>query len=149
MKTYKSKLNKISLVREEMELQRVKIGSSMDSAEYARNFYGNDLTINESFHILLLNNANNTIGYSLISSGGITGTVVDTRLVAKYALEGLATAVILVHNHPSGTLKPSQTDKDITKKLTQGLGLLDIRVLDHIILTENSYFSFADENLIK
>ena len=100
------------------------------------------------FYVVMLNNANNTIGYTKISQGGITGTVVDVRLIAKHALECLATSVILIHNHPSGNSKPSSADKLITEKIKHGLALLDIRVLDHIILTENTYFSFADECLL-
>jgi len=142
---------KISLVREESTMRKAQINSSLTTSNYIRGIYADEndqISLYESFYVLMLNNANNTIGYSKISQGGITGTVVDIRLVAKYALECLATSVILIHNHPSGKLIPSQADKDITKKVQKGLALLDIRVLDHIILTEESYFSFADENLI-
>jgi len=151
IRQYKTKLMKISLVREESTMRKAQINSSLTTSNYIRGIYADEndqISLYESFYVLMLNNANNTIGYSKISQGGITGTVVDIRLVAKYALECLATSVILIHNHPSGKLIPSQADKDITKKVQKGLALLDIRVLDHIILTEESYFSFADENLI-
>ncbi|MBT8326011.1 MAG: DNA repair protein RadC [Winogradskyella sp.] len=102
----------------------------------------------EEFWILYLNNSNKIIQKNQLSKGGITGTLVDVRLVLKNALEVGATALILVHNHPSGTLKPSVADKEITKKLKLAAQSLDIQVLDHLIITENAYFSFADEGLI-
>ena len=83
-----------------------------------------------------------------LSKGGITGTLVDIRLALKKALEVGATGIILVHNHPSGTLKPSEADKQLTKKLKTAGESLDIKVLDHVIITEKSYFSFADENVL-
>jgi DNA repair protein RadC len=102
----------------------------------------------EEFWILYLNNSNKVIQKNQLSKGGITGTLVDVRLVLKNALETGAIALILCHNHPSGTLKPSQADKDITLKLKMAAQSLDIKVLDHLIVTENAYFSFADENLL-
>ncbi len=102
----------------------------------------------EEFWILYLNNSNKVIQKNQLSKGGITGTLVDVRLVLKNALETGATALILCHNHPSGTLKPSQADKDITQKLKTAAQSLDIKVLDHLIVTEKAYFSFADENLM-
>lgn len=121
------------------------IHSSKDSFEFIKQFYLDDIEVFESAFILLLNNANTTIGYAKISQGGITGTVVDPRLVAKYAVESLATGVILAHNHPSGNLKPSAADKQLTAKVKEGLKYLDIQLLDHIILTKNSYYSFCEE----
>ncbi|WP_299115367.1 DNA repair protein RadC [uncultured Winogradskyella sp.] len=102
----------------------------------------------EEFWILYLNNSNKVIHKGQLSKGGITGTLVDVRLVLKNALEVGATALIMCHNHPSGTLKPSQADKDITQKLKTAAESLDIKVLDHLILTEEAYFSFADQNLL-
>jgi DNA repair protein RadC len=102
----------------------------------------------EEFWILYLNNSNKVIQKNQLSKGGITGTLVDVRLVLKAALEFGATALILCHNHPSGTLKPSQADKDITQKLKTAAQSLDIKVLDHLIITEKTYFSFADENIL-
>lgn len=148
MTTYKTNLKELTLKRNPTDFKRVKIRSSKDSAEYLRNFYLDDLTIFESFFILLLNNQNNTIGYAKISQGGICGTVVDVRIVCKYAIESLCTSVIVCHNHPSGTLHPSRADEAITRKIKQALSLFDIRLLDHIILTEDSYFSFADEGIL-
>lgn len=102
----------------------------------------------EEFWVVFLNNSNKILHKFQLSIGGLTGTLVDVRLVFKKALELSATALILCHNHPSGKLTPSVADKDITKKLKNAGEIVDIKVLDHIIITENDYFSFADENLI-
>ncbi|WP_339632606.1 RadC family protein [Bizionia echini] len=102
----------------------------------------------EEFWIIYLNNANKVIQKQQLSKGGITGTLVDVRLVLKNALEFGAVGLILAHNHPSGTLKPSEADKHITQKLKKAGESLDIKVLDHLIVTEKAYFSFADDNLL-
>ena len=101
----------------------------------------------EEFWIIYLNNSNKVISKSQLSKGGITGTLVDVRIVFKTALEMGATALILCHNHPSGTLVPSEADKQITRKLKLAGESLEIKVLDHLIITEASYFSFADEGI--
>ncbi|MDD2675012.1 MAG: DNA repair protein RadC [Flavobacterium sp.] len=101
----------------------------------------------EEFWIIYMNNSNKVIAKSQLSKGGITGTLVDVRIVFKTALEMGATALILCHNHPSGTLIPSDADKHITKKLKLAGDSLEIKVLDHLIVTETSYFSFADEGI--
>ena len=102
----------------------------------------------EEFWIIYLNNANGVLQTSQLSKGGITGTVVDSRLVFKQALQLGAVALILAHNHPSGTLKPSAADISLTKKLKLAAESLDIKVLDHLIVTEKTYFSFADEQML-
>ncbi|MDN3492685.1 RadC family protein [Winogradskyella bathintestinalis] len=102
----------------------------------------------EEFWILYLNNSNKVIQKNQLSKGGITGTLVDVRLVLKNALEVGATALILCHNHPSETLKPSESDKNVTQKLKVAAQSLDLKVLDHLIITEKAYFSFADENVL-
>ena len=102
----------------------------------------------EEFWVLYLNNGNKVLSKSQQGKGGITGTIIDVRLVFKAALELGATALILCHNHPSGNLKPSEADKQITKKLKEAGKHLDIQVLDHVIVTENGYFSFADEDIL-
>ena len=101
----------------------------------------------EEFWIIYMNNSNKVISKSQLSKGGITGTLVDVRIVFKTALEMGATALILCHNHPSGTLIPSDADRQITKKLKLAGDSLEIKVLDHLIVTESSYFSFADEGI--
>ncbi|MBC3847616.1 DNA repair protein RadC [Winogradskyella echinorum] len=132
--------------RVEEALQLEKIESSRSVFNLMQPILG-DLP-HEEFWILYLNNSNKVIHKSQLSKGGITGTLVDVRLVLKNALEVGATALILCHNHPSGTLKPSQADRDITKKLKAAAESLDIKVLDHLIVTEKAYFSFADDNLL-
>ena len=102
----------------------------------------------EEFWVIYLNNSNKVLYKKQLSKGGLTGTLVDVRLVYKKAIEIYATALILCHNHPSGKLQASQADKSITSKMKLAGETLDIKVLDHIIITENAYFSFADENLI-
>lgn len=102
----------------------------------------------EEFWIVYLNNSNKVLHKEQLSKGGLTGTLVDVRMVFKKGIELFSTSIILCHNHPSGKLQPSQADKSITSKLKLAGETLDIKVLDHIIITENAYFSFADENLI-
>ena len=102
----------------------------------------------EEFWIIYLNNANKIIAKSQLSKGGITGTVVDVRLVFKTALEVGAVGIILSHNHPSGTLQPSESDKQITRKLKTGGEQLDIKIIDHVIITETQYFSFSDAGIL-
>jgi len=102
----------------------------------------------EEFWVVYLNNSNKILFKEQLSKGGLTGTLVDVRLVFKKAVELYATAVILCHNHPSGKLQASNADKLITSKLKQAGETLDIKVLDHLIITENAYFSFADENIL-
>lgn len=102
----------------------------------------------EEFWIIYLNNANKIISKFQLSKGGITGTLVDVRLVFKTALSLGAVGIILTHNHPSGTLKPSESDKQITQKLKIAGEQLDIKVLDHLIITETNYFSFSDEGIL-
>lgn len=101
----------------------------------------------EEFWIVYLNNSNKILSKAQLSKGGITGTLVDIRIVFKSALEMGATSLILCHNHPSGTLVPSDADKQITKKLKLAGDSLEIKVLDHLIITETNYFSFADEGI--
>jgi DNA repair protein RadC len=145
MENTESYLNRLELRKLQSEFQETKITSSSSAAQYMRRFYGDDLEIFESSFILLLNNQMLTIGYAKISQGGIVGTVIDSRLIAHYAVQVLATSVIICHNHPSGTLTPSHSDIHITAKIKEGLRLLDIELQDHIILTSHGYYSFADE----
>jgi DNA repair protein RadC len=102
----------------------------------------------EEFWVLYLNNSNVILSKQCLSKGGLTGTLVDTRLVFKPALAQLATGIILCHNHPSGTLVASASDKQLTNKIKLAGETLDIKVLDHLIITEKTYFSFADEGLL-
>lgn len=100
---------------------------------------------NEYFKVLYLNNASHVLGYSLIGMGGICGTVADIRLILQTALLCNATAMILAHNHPSGQLNPSSEDIKLTKQIKEAARLMDMRVVDHLIITADSYYSFAEE----
>lgn len=124
--------------------------SIKSSTSVAEEFYPimSDLT-HEEFWVLLLNKANKQIGKYKISSGGISSTIVDSRIILKYAIENLASNVVLVHNHPSGSLSPSRDDIELTKKIIIGCKALDIIVLDHIIIGQNKYYSFSDEGLLR
>jgi DNA repair protein RadC len=102
----------------------------------------------EYFYILLLNRANYLIKKQFISKGGTNGTVADPKIIFKYALDNLASSIILVHNHPSGNIKPSEQDRRLTSRLVQVGQNLEVQVLDHVIFTDVAYFSFADEGLI-
>lgn len=102
----------------------------------------------EQFKILLLNRANRVIGIYEVSSGGMSGTVADPKLIFSTALKTCASSIILSHNHPSGNLKPSQADIALTNKIKTAGNFLDIAVLDHVIMTSEGYYSFADEGLI-
>lgn len=130
----------------ESAISRQKISSSASVFQIMNPLLG-DLS-HEEFWIIYLNNSNKILQKSQLSKGGITGTLVDVRLVLKKALELNATGLILVHNHPSGTLKPSEADKKLTQKLKEASSSLDIKVLDHLIITEKAYFSFADEAIL-
>ena len=150
MKEYKSNIPELELRRKESNIKKVKITQSRDAAQYIRQLYHEDIDIYESSFAVFLNRAMNTIGWVKISQGGITGTVIDPRLIVKYAVDTLASSVVISHNHPSGNITPSEADKRLTKKIQDALSLFDITLLDHIILTsnENKYFSFADEGLL-
>jgi len=148
MKTYKSTIDNYKIVKEPSDIPKVKITSSKDANEYVRNFYFEDLEVYESMFLLLLNRNNNTTGYVKISQGGITGTVVDVKIICKYAIDNLASSAILTHNHPSGNNQPSEADRNITKKVKEALAILDCNLIDHIIITKDSYLSFADEGLL-
>lgn len=141
-------LNLFELKKIQTNFQNELIDSPEKADEFIRQFYGDDLEIFESFFILLLNQAQKTIGYAKISQGGIVGTVVDFRLVAKYAIDSLAVNVIIAHNHPSGNLNPSPQDLAITEKIKKGLEVFDIRLNDHIILTKDSFISFSNKGIL-
>ena len=102
----------------------------------------------EEFWILYLNNANKVLHSSQLSKGGLTGTLVDVRIVMRQALEVGAVALVLAHNHPSGTLCPSEEDRKVTQKLKRASEALDIKILDHLIIAQKDYFSFADEGIL-
>ena len=126
------------------------IKSSGDAAQLLMESWNLDtIELYESFKIILLNNSNKVKGIYEISSGGITGTLVDIRILFAVVLKSLSTAIILAHNHPSGNLKPSNADIVLTDKIKKASELLDIKLLDHVIITPNgSFYSFADDNIL-
>ncbi|MDC8005601.1 DNA repair protein RadC [Aureisphaera galaxeae] len=127
-------------------LERRRITSSQAAFEFLRPMLS-DLP-HEEFWAVYLNNSNKVLQTHQLSKGGITGTVVDIRLTMKTALQLGAIGIILAHNHPSGTLRPSEADKQLTQKFVFAGNSLDIKILDHLIITEKTYFSFADEQLL-
>ena len=140
---------KFSIVAERDETYRTSdsVTSSIDAERVARKIF-QQTDIYEEMYILLLNNANKVIGHARISQGGITSTVCDPKLIAFYAINSLASGVIMVHNHPSGNPQSSGPDIQITKKVRDALRLLDVNLLDHLILTHDICLSMQDECLM-
>jgi DNA repair protein RadC len=150
MKTYKTNLPEITLKYKSGDVKKVKITCASDAAKTLKEFYDQDtIELTESVIILFLNRNNNTIGWYKVSQGGLSGTVIDNRLIIVTALNCAAHSIIISHNHPSGNTQPSQTDILITTKLKNACDLLDIKLLDHIILTESGeFYSMADNGVI-
>ena len=138
--TYKSKVK---------ASDRPQITSSKDAADLLQGLWNeNKIDFVEQFKVLLLNRSNKVLGVVDISSGGITGTVADPRLVLLAAIKANAVGIIISHNHPSGSVKPSKADEELTQKIKCAAKFLDISLLDHVIITSEGYFSFADEGLL-
>jgi DNA repair protein RadC len=128
---------------------RIQIRSSSTAYEILRQSWDiNRLELVEQFKILLLDQQNNCLALSTVATGGMSSVGVDPKVIFATALKTRATSLILTHNHPSGSLQPSEPDKILTRKLKQGGQLLDIAVLDHLIITPRNYFSFADEGIM-
>lgn len=123
------------------------INDSAEAARFARHFYHDDIVLYESFFIIMCK-ANYPVAWAKIAQGGCASTQVDIKILAKYVIDSLARNVILVHNHPSGSLQPSTQDKLLTKRIKQAMQLFDVRVLDHIILSEKDYYSFNDNHIL-
>ena len=129
--------------------ERPKITCSEDAYRILKqNWNEETLELREEFKILILNRANKVLGIVNISTGGVSGTVADPKMIFSSALKAAASSLILAHNHPSGNLNPSQADINLTNKVKQAGDLLEISVLDHLIITEDNYYSFADQGLI-
>lgn len=140
---------RFSIVAERDETYRTSdsVTSSIDAEQVARSIF-QQTDIYEEMYILLLNRANKVIGHARISQGGTTGIVCDPKLIAFYAINSLASGVIMIHNHPSGNPQPSGLDIQITKKVRDALRLLDVNLLDHLILTHDRCLSMQDECLM-
>jgi DNA repair protein RadC len=145
MKNQEVKLSYKPQIRPE---DRIKITSSSEAVEYLRNIWDEDIEHVESFYIILLNRSNTILGYKMLSKGGITGTVADVRVIFQTAILMNASGIILSHNHPSGNLHPSDEDVKLTKKVKDASHLFDIKILDHIILTEYNYYSLLESGVM-
>lgn len=132
--------------KEQSATEKITISQSGDAAALFHPLL-EDLS-HEEFWVLLLNRSNKVIDKFMVSQGGISGTVIDVRIILKTAIEKLASGMILCHNHPSGNLSPSDADKKITKKIKDAATIMEITVLDHVIIAHDQYLSFADEGLI-
>ncbi|MBI5372478.1 MAG: JAB domain-containing protein [Sphingobacteriales bacterium] len=129
--------------------QRPKITTSVDAYEILQKIWNRDkIELVEEFKVLLLNRSNKVLGVLDASSGGITGTVADPRIILTAAIKANAVGIVLSHNHPSGSVKPSRADEELTVKIREAARYLDMAVLDHIIITSEGYYSFADEGLL-
>lgn len=129
--------------------ERPTISTSKSAAKLLMALWNeNKIDFVEQFKILLLNRANQVLGIVDLSSGGVTGTVADPRLIFVAALKANACAIIISHNHPSGNLKPSRADEELTQKIKNAGLFLDIKLIDHVIVSSEGYFSFADEGLL-
>ena len=144
-----SKKYEIRITGTNSEFASEMIMNSLDAEKFARGFYGDDIDLYESAFIMLLNRSNKVIGWAKISQGGISSTVVDIKMVCKYALDVLASGVILVHNHPSGAAEASPQDRVLTERIARAAALFDIRLLDHLIVAREGDFSFLREGLLK
>lgn len=130
--------------RKNVENKINKIQKSDEAYAVFKTIWSSQIETREEMYLLLLDNSNHILGYNILSSGGITGTVADLRLIFSVALESLATKIMLAHNHPSGNLTPSEADTAITRKVYNAGKILDITLLDHLIITVDGYYSFAD-----
>lgn len=129
--------------------QRPKITTSVDAYEILQKIWNRDkIEMVEEFKVLLLNRSNKVLGVLDASSGGITGTVADPRIILTAAIKANAVGIVLSHNHPSGSVKPSRADEELTVKIREAARFLDMTVLDHIIISSEGYYSFADEGLL-
>jgi DNA repair protein RadC len=145
---FKSNLNEVQATYVRTDQKNQKIQSSKSAYDLLKNVFPIDLDLREAFICLYLNRANNTCGYTVISIGGVSGTVCDPKTVFQHGLLANASSIILAHNHPSGNLEPSQADINLTNKLVKIGKELDMPILDHLILTSEDYKSFADSGLL-
>lgn len=130
-------------------VQRQKIEGAEDSYNVFRGIFDDDtIDYDESVFVVFTNRALYTIGYFKVSQGGLSGTVVDPKKIFSVALQSGATGLIIAHNHPSGNLKPSVEDKELTTRLQQGAKILDLTFYDHLIITSDGYYSFNEQGLI-
>lgn len=128
--------------------QLPKISCADDAYQVVKKFFDDVMNYQEQFALILLNRNNRVLGVEVISKGGAAGTIADPKIIFHHALIALASSIIVVHNHPSGNLNPSESDRALTSKLSNVATLHDIRFLDHLIVSEDGYYSFADNETI-
>jgi DNA repair protein RadC len=148
MRKFKGMLNEVQARYRPTNVSRFKVSGSADVNSQIRNLWPVDIEHREAMVSVYLNRANNIVGYSIISIGSISGTICDVKMVFQHGLLCNASAVILIHNHPSGNLKPSTADIDLTKKIKEAGSIIEIQMLDHLIITKEGYCSLADEGLM-
>ncbi len=134
--------------RKQTAKERQKIGCSYDAYKVLKEIWSGQIDVREEMVVLLLDRSNKLLGYSVLSTGGITGTVADVRLIFSTALNSLATSIVISHNHPSGNINPSGNDVNLTKKIKEAGAIMDIQLMDHIIISNDDYYSFADEDAL-
>ena len=148
MSEFKNLIPIFEISKRSLVMEKIKITAPAVAVPVCRELFGFTVDIYETFFIIMLDNNNNTIGCASIGAGGLTGVAVDYRLILKYASSCLCTGIILVHNHPSGNLKPSDHDIKLTRDLQKIMTLACMPIIDHLIITSDGYFSFADSGLL-
>lgn len=149
MQEKKDFVSEISVSYSRTYKRKIKVTGADSAHKTLRKMWDtNLLNIQEQFCVLFLNNSNEVVGFRCLSSGTLTASLVDFKILFGLACKSLSSAIIIAHNHPSGKLQPSQGDINVTKKIKEAGNMLDIKLLDHIILTQNDYFSLNDNNLI-
>ena len=142
------KINEVEIVYKRKNFSKPKFQNSNQDYKILYPFFESVIDHHESFKILLCDNNNRILGVHHVSEGGLTGTVVDIRIIAQSIILSNAKSVVIAHNHPSGKLEPSSADIKITNKIKDMCQLIEVNLLDHIILTSDSYYSFCDENVL-
>lgn len=148
MKKYNSNVRRFRIVSEPSILPKVKVTKSSEVYDWIKKMYDEnktDMNVSEIVYAIMLNNSNSIVSYYKLSEGGLTSSLIDIRLLMKFAINSLCTSMILVHNHPSGNFKPSNEDIKITEKIKIAGKTLDIKLLDHMIITLKRYYSMLDE----
>jgi DNA repair protein RadC len=142
-------IKEIKLSYSKNGIENIKITDSNSAYQILLDNWDMDtIELQEEFKVLLLNRANIVLGIYNLSKGGVSGTIVDIKLLLAAVIKANASSIVVAHNHPSGNLKPSVSDKRLTKKIKEGAKLLDIELLDHLIVTKLSYYSFSDDGLL-
>ena len=146
--TYRDFVGELTVTYRRTSQATTKISSSLDAAEFIRPYFDEIMDTHEEFKILHLNNANTVANVHHVSKGGLTATLIDVRLILREALHINCIGAIAVHNHPSGSKRPSEADRKITQKIKEVFALVDIKLLDSIIITREGYYSMADEGIL-